>query len=155
MTVRVGINGFGRIGRNFLRAVLATGADIEVVGVNDLVPSATNGSSRPSHSRSPLPLPSSPSPPPFDTAAASSPPADPPIGASAIGCVIPNISVNAVDNVMTAILDPIRPGWPVGAVAAQPCAAGIRQRQAVAAQRVVLGQPRLARRRVDCMERHR
>jgi glyceraldehyde 3-phosphate dehydrogenase len=36
MTVRVGINGFGRIGRNFMRAVLATGADIEVVGVNDL-----------------------------------------------------------------------------------------------------------------------
>jgi glyceraldehyde 3-phosphate dehydrogenase len=36
MTVRVGINGFGRIGRNFLRAVLASGADIEVVGVNDL-----------------------------------------------------------------------------------------------------------------------
>ena len=36
MTVRVGINGFGRIGRNFLRAVLATGADIEVVAVNDL-----------------------------------------------------------------------------------------------------------------------
>jgi glyceraldehyde 3-phosphate dehydrogenase len=36
MTVRVGINGFGRIGRNFIRAVLATGADIEVVGVNDL-----------------------------------------------------------------------------------------------------------------------
>jgi glyceraldehyde 3-phosphate dehydrogenase len=36
MTVRVGINGFGRIGRNFLRAVLETGADIEVVGVNDL-----------------------------------------------------------------------------------------------------------------------
>jgi glyceraldehyde 3-phosphate dehydrogenase len=36
MTVRVGINGFGRIGRNFLRAILATGADIEVVGVNDL-----------------------------------------------------------------------------------------------------------------------
>jgi glyceraldehyde 3-phosphate dehydrogenase len=36
MTVRVGINGFGRIGRNFLRAVLATGADIDVVGVNDL-----------------------------------------------------------------------------------------------------------------------
>jgi glyceraldehyde 3-phosphate dehydrogenase len=34
--VRVGINGFGRIGRNFLRAVLATGADVEVVGVNDL-----------------------------------------------------------------------------------------------------------------------
>ena len=36
MTVRVGINGFGRIGRNFLRAILDTGADIEVVGVNDL-----------------------------------------------------------------------------------------------------------------------
>jgi glyceraldehyde 3-phosphate dehydrogenase len=36
MTVRVGINGFGRIGRNYLRAVLATGADVEVVGVNDL-----------------------------------------------------------------------------------------------------------------------
>ena len=36
MTVRVGINGFGRIGRNYLRAILATGADVEVVGVNDL-----------------------------------------------------------------------------------------------------------------------
>jgi glyceraldehyde 3-phosphate dehydrogenase len=36
MTVRVGINGFGRIGRNFLRAALAMGADVEVVGVNDL-----------------------------------------------------------------------------------------------------------------------
>lgn len=36
MTVRVGINGFGRIGRNFLRAILASGADVEVVGVNDL-----------------------------------------------------------------------------------------------------------------------
>ncbi len=36
MTVRVGINGFGRIGRNFFRAVLASGADIEVVGANDL-----------------------------------------------------------------------------------------------------------------------
>src|SRR5271156_1252493 len=36
MTVRVGINGFGRIGRNFLRAILATGADVDVVGVNDL-----------------------------------------------------------------------------------------------------------------------
>ena len=36
MTVRVGINGFGRIGRNFLRAALASGADVEVVGVNDL-----------------------------------------------------------------------------------------------------------------------
>ncbi|HET6153632.1 MAG TPA: type I glyceraldehyde-3-phosphate dehydrogenase [Marmoricola sp.] len=36
MTVRVGINGFGRIGRNFFRAVRASGADIEIVGVNDL-----------------------------------------------------------------------------------------------------------------------
>jgi glyceraldehyde 3-phosphate dehydrogenase len=36
MTVRVGINGFGRIGRNYLRAILSGGADIEVVGVNDL-----------------------------------------------------------------------------------------------------------------------
>jgi len=36
MTVRVGINGFGRIGRLYLRAILDTGADIEVVGVNDL-----------------------------------------------------------------------------------------------------------------------
>ncbi len=38
MTVRVGINGFGRIGRNFFRAVQASGADVEVVGVNDLAP---------------------------------------------------------------------------------------------------------------------
>ncbi|MCW2710794.1 MAG: Glyceraldehyde 3-phosphate dehydrogenase, binding domain, partial [Marmoricola sp.] len=30
MTVRVGINGFGRIGRNFYRAVHALGADIEI-----------------------------------------------------------------------------------------------------------------------------
>ena len=36
MTVRVGVNGFGRIGRNFLRAVLAQGADVEVVAVNDI-----------------------------------------------------------------------------------------------------------------------
>jgi glyceraldehyde 3-phosphate dehydrogenase len=41
MTVRVGINGFGRIGRNFYRALVASGADVEVVGVNDLVPVAT------------------------------------------------------------------------------------------------------------------
>ena len=41
MTVRVGINGFGRIGRNFFRAALASGADIEVVGVNDLTDNAT------------------------------------------------------------------------------------------------------------------
>jgi glyceraldehyde 3-phosphate dehydrogenase len=36
VTVRVGINGFGRIGRNFYRAMLASNADVEVVGVNDL-----------------------------------------------------------------------------------------------------------------------
>jgi glyceraldehyde 3-phosphate dehydrogenase len=42
MAVRVGINGFGRIGRNFLRAVLDTGADIEVVAANDLAPPASN-----------------------------------------------------------------------------------------------------------------
>lgn len=34
--VRVGINGFGRIGRNFFRAALAAKADLEVVGINDL-----------------------------------------------------------------------------------------------------------------------
>ncbi|CAN5177843.1 type I glyceraldehyde-3-phosphate dehydrogenase [soil metagenome] len=36
MTVKIGINGFGRIGRNYLRAALAQGADLEVVAVNDL-----------------------------------------------------------------------------------------------------------------------
>ncbi|WP_436795784.1 type I glyceraldehyde-3-phosphate dehydrogenase [Actinospongicola halichondriae] len=36
MTVRVGINGFGRIGRNFFRAAKAQGADIDFVAVNDL-----------------------------------------------------------------------------------------------------------------------
>jgi len=41
MTVRVGINGFGRIGRNFFRAVHASGADVEIVGVNDLTDNAT------------------------------------------------------------------------------------------------------------------
>ena len=41
MTVRVGINGFGRIGRNFYRAVVASGADIEIVGVNDLTDNAS------------------------------------------------------------------------------------------------------------------
>ena len=41
MTVKVGINGFGRIGRNFYRAVVASGADIEIVGVNDLTDNAT------------------------------------------------------------------------------------------------------------------
>jgi len=41
MTVRVGINGFGRIGRNVFRAASESGADIEVVGINDLVDPAT------------------------------------------------------------------------------------------------------------------
>jgi glyceraldehyde 3-phosphate dehydrogenase len=36
VTVRVGINGFGRIGRNFWRAAAASGKDIEIVAVNDL-----------------------------------------------------------------------------------------------------------------------
>ena len=41
MTVKVGINGFGRIGRNFLRAALEQQADIQIVGVNDLTDNAT------------------------------------------------------------------------------------------------------------------
>ena len=41
MTVRVGINGFGRIGRNFFRAVEASGEDVEVVAFNDLGDDAT------------------------------------------------------------------------------------------------------------------
>ncbi|MFG2298226.1 type I glyceraldehyde-3-phosphate dehydrogenase [Streptomyces sp. NPDC048603] len=41
MTIRVGINGFGRIGRNYFRALLDQGADIEIVGVNDLTDNAT------------------------------------------------------------------------------------------------------------------
>ncbi len=36
MATRVGINGFGRIGRNYLRAELAKGTDLEIVAVNDL-----------------------------------------------------------------------------------------------------------------------
>ncbi len=48
MTVRVGINGFGRIGRNFVRSVLRQAQldpgreELVIVGVNDLVPTATN-----------------------------------------------------------------------------------------------------------------
>lgn len=42
MTITVGINGFGRIGRNFYRALVASGApDIEVVGINDLTDTET------------------------------------------------------------------------------------------------------------------
>ena len=36
MTVKIGINGFGRIGRNFFRAALAKGSELEIVAVNDL-----------------------------------------------------------------------------------------------------------------------
>ena len=36
MSVKIGINGFGRIGRNFFRAALAKGSDLEIVAVNDL-----------------------------------------------------------------------------------------------------------------------
>jgi glyceraldehyde 3-phosphate dehydrogenase len=36
VSVKVGINGFGRIGRNYLRAALAQGSDLEIVAVNDL-----------------------------------------------------------------------------------------------------------------------
>jgi glyceraldehyde 3-phosphate dehydrogenase len=43
MTIRVGINGFGRIGRNVLRAIIESGRkDIQVVGLNDLGPVETN-----------------------------------------------------------------------------------------------------------------
>jgi glyceraldehyde 3-phosphate dehydrogenase len=39
--VKVGINGFGRIGRNFFRAVEVSGADIQIVGINDLTNTKT------------------------------------------------------------------------------------------------------------------
>jgi len=42
MVIKVGINGFGRIGRNFYRAALETGVKLEVVAVNDLTDAATN-----------------------------------------------------------------------------------------------------------------
>lgn len=41
MTVRVGINGFGRIGRTYLRCALERGSDVEVVAVNDIAPVGT------------------------------------------------------------------------------------------------------------------
>ncbi|MEC3894645.1 type I glyceraldehyde-3-phosphate dehydrogenase [Nocardiopsis alba] len=41
MTIRVGVNGFGRIGRNFWRAVAAGDSDIEIVAVNDLTDTKT------------------------------------------------------------------------------------------------------------------
>jgi len=42
MGVRVGINGFGRIGRNFIRAVLDQGSDVEVLAVNDITSAEVN-----------------------------------------------------------------------------------------------------------------
>jgi glyceraldehyde 3-phosphate dehydrogenase len=42
MTTRNGINGFGRIGRQSLKALIERTPDVEVVAVNDLVPTATN-----------------------------------------------------------------------------------------------------------------
>lgn len=39
--MKVGINGFGRIGRNFFRAIEVSGADIQVVGINDLTDTKT------------------------------------------------------------------------------------------------------------------
>ena len=41
MTVKVGINGFGRIGRNYYRALVESGADIQVVAINDLTDNKT------------------------------------------------------------------------------------------------------------------
>ncbi len=41
MTVKVAINGFGRIGRNYFRALVASGADLDVVAVNDLTDNKT------------------------------------------------------------------------------------------------------------------
>ncbi|MGW6553221.1 type I glyceraldehyde-3-phosphate dehydrogenase, partial [Streptomyces sp. NPDC055051] len=41
MSIKIAINGFGRIGRGFLRAVLSRGTDLEVVAVNDLTDAAT------------------------------------------------------------------------------------------------------------------
>lgn len=41
MSVKIGINGFGRIGRNYFRAALAQGSDLDIVAVNDLTDTAT------------------------------------------------------------------------------------------------------------------
>ncbi len=41
MTVKIGVNGFGRIGRNFLRAAKQRGVDLDIVGVNDITDAAT------------------------------------------------------------------------------------------------------------------
>jgi glyceraldehyde 3-phosphate dehydrogenase len=42
VTIKVGINGFGRIGRNFFRAAMASNAEFEIVGINDLTDVKTN-----------------------------------------------------------------------------------------------------------------
>ena len=42
MAVRVGINGFGRIGRNVFRAAHESGADVEIVAVNDITDAGTH-----------------------------------------------------------------------------------------------------------------
>ena len=50
MTLKVGINGFGRIGRLYVRAVAKTGADLDIVAINDLMdapPCATCSSTIP------------------------------------------------------------------------------------------------------------
>ena len=41
MTVKIGVNGFGRIGRNFLRAAKQRGVDLDMVAVNDITDAAT------------------------------------------------------------------------------------------------------------------
>ena len=41
MTTRIGINGFGRIGRNLFRAIAQGNTDLEVVALNDLTDNAT------------------------------------------------------------------------------------------------------------------
>ncbi|MHB1067691.1 MAG: type I glyceraldehyde-3-phosphate dehydrogenase, partial [Candidatus Nanopelagicales bacterium] len=41
MSIKVGINGFGRIGRNFYRAAVTSDADVEIVGINDLTDTKT------------------------------------------------------------------------------------------------------------------
>ncbi len=41
MSVKIGINGFGRIGRNYFRAALAKGSDLDIVAVNDLTDNTT------------------------------------------------------------------------------------------------------------------
>src|ERR1700742_2729968 len=41
VSVKIGINGFGRIGRNYFRAALAKGSELEIVAVNDLTDNKT------------------------------------------------------------------------------------------------------------------